>query len=134
MSGADGWRCYLAVPGDLRARPGAVTSGEPCMVDLDDRYGAFCLRTLLSAEYRRDWLGRRLPLFVLLPNGEEFSPDFAYAWARGKEQQGWTATGTPPLLTVQPSINCIGRYHGWLQGGLLSPDLEGRRYPPFPAV
>ncbi len=39
----------------------------------------------------------------------------------------WTREGEPPLLTVRPSIASSG-YHGWLSDGVLSDDLEGRRY------
>jgi hypothetical protein len=41
---------------------------------------------------------------------------------------GWTRTGTPPHVTAMPSINFVGRYHGWLSDGVLSPDLDGRTY------
>jgi hypothetical protein len=103
--------------------------GEPCMTDPQDPYGALCLKTLLSAEYRRDWLATRLPLFVVLPNGEEFCPDFCYSHTRGNTQAGWTVTGEAPNITVSPSINCIGRFHGWLQNGVISEDVEGRTFP-----
>ena len=49
--------------------PGTLYYGDPSMVDPEDVYGAFCLKTLLSAEYQRDWLGKRLPLFLALPSG-----------------------------------------------------------------
>lgn len=32
----------------------------------------------------------------------------------------WTTTGTPPALTVNPSID-TGRWHGWLRAGVLLP-------------
>lgn len=38
----------------------------------------------------------------------------------GKEGPGWTRTGTPPNLTVSPSI-LTPRYHGWLRNGELVP-------------
>ena len=41
---------------------------------------------------------------------------------------GWQVSGTPPQLTVAPSINMVGRYHGWLQNGQLSDDVDGRKY------
>lgn len=31
--------------------------------------------------------------------------------------------GQKPNITVHPSINCVGIYHGWLQHGVLSDDL-----------
>lgn len=31
----------------------------------------------------------------------------------------WTRTGTPPFVTASPSIHFPGKYHGWLQNGVL---------------
>lgn len=39
----------------------------------------------------------------------------------------WTRTGEPPAITVAPSINLVGRYHGFLRDGVLTDDVEGRR-------
>jgi hypothetical protein len=83
---------------------------------------------LLSDEYKRDWMGKRLPLVVRLPNGLDFVVDSP---ASG-QTSGWTVTGEAPSITVSPSINCWpGDPHGWhgfLQSGVLTDDLEGRRY------
>jgi len=38
----------------------------------------------------------------------------------------WARTGVPPLVTVTPSINVPGKYHGWLSNGVLTDDVEGR--------
>ena len=38
------------------------------------------------------------------------------------DRQPWTCTGEPPNVTVHPSINYGGLYHGWLQNGVLSDD------------
>lgn len=40
----------------------------------------------------------------------------------------WTVNGDPPNISVSPSINAVGDYHGWLQNGVLSDDCEGRRF------
>jgi hypothetical protein len=40
---------------------------------------------------------------------------------------GWTREGEPPTITARPSI-ASPNYHGWLTNGVLSDDLEGRRY------
>lgn len=61
-------------------------------------------------------------LVVVLPSGEH--------WAMDTPATGgghWTRTGTPPLLTVTPSI-AASRYHGFLTNGILTDDLEGRTY------
>lgn len=39
----------------------------------------------------------------------------------------WTRVGEPPAITVSPSINLPGRYHGFLRDGALTDDVEGRR-------
>lgn len=38
---------------------------------------------------------------------------------------GWTRVGVAPDFTCSPSI-VTPRYHGWLRGGILSDDLDGR--------
>lgn len=40
---------------------------------------------------------------------------------------GWTRTGIAPNLTASPSI-LTPQYHGYLTAGLLTDDLDGRRY------
>lgn len=82
----------------------------------------------LSAEYWRDHAGRRPPVVVALPNGALFCPDAPYSCVGDNGVNGWTVTGTAPRITVSPSINLIGRYHGWLRAGVLSDDCEGRTF------
>lgn len=38
----------------------------------------------------------------------------------------WDVQGAPPGITVSPSINAQGRYHGYVKNGVVSPDCEGR--------
>lgn len=46
----------------------------------------------------------------------------------------WTVTGTPPNISVSPSINLVGLYHGHIVGGIITPDAEGRSFThPFTA-
>lgn len=80
-----------------------------------------------SVEYKRDWMGKRPPIFVKLPGGAHFSPDFR-ATNPAHGESGWVVTGNPPNITVSPSINAIGMYHGFLQNGILSDDVEGRKF------
>lgn len=59
---------------------------------------------------------------ILLPNG-------AGVWltieeAGGTDQQGWgpwSVTGTPPNITVSPSIDAGGLWHGTITNGEMSP-------------
>jgi hypothetical protein len=76
---------------------------------------------LLSIHYWRDWAGTREPLLVECPTGNWIIDQTS------SNGDGWTVTGTPPLLTARPSILLPG-YHGWLTDGVLSDDLEGRTY------
>lgn len=71
----------------------------------------------------------RRPLFVVLPGQHLFCID-GQEWNSGRHWGGWTVTGEVPDITVSPSINIGGLYHGWLKDGVLSDDVEGRVYGP----
>jgi len=64
---------------------------------------------------------------VTLPGGAIFSQDNIAI-----DGTHWQISGSPPNVTVHPSINVMApehmRYHGWLRDGVLSDDLEGRTY------
>jgi hypothetical protein len=82
----------------------------------------------LSPNYKRDHLGKRPPLVVKLPDGSEFCVD-SMAFKDGVPYgDGWKVTGAPPLITVSPSINIPGYYHGWITNGVISDDCERRRF------
>jgi len=89
---------------------------------------------MASKQYNKDWLGKRPPLVVILPNGSSFMVDSYYHNIEGNpEKEGWTVTGEAPNITLTPSINYSPSdrkfgYHGWLKNGVLSEDLEGRKY------
>jgi len=70
----------------------------------------------------------RLPLLVMLPKAGVFCVD-SKCWDQNGMHGGWTVTGTAPLITVSPSINVVGVYHGFIQNGVLTDDCEGRTYP-----
>lgn len=49
------------------------------------------------------------------------------------DRKPWQVSGEPPTFTVSPSIVHLGNklqkgWHGWLKNGVLSDDVEGRRY------
>ncbi len=87
---------------------------------------AVCKPTRLS-DYYRDKNYTRKPLLVRLPGRILFCVD-GKQWSDGKFFGGWKVTGEAPLITVEPSINCVGVYHGLLVNGVLSDDCEGRHY------
>lgn len=126
------WQCRLVDRETQRAKGECLRPGDmwfaPAMLQHE-----FSLKFGLSAEYHRDWFGKRPPIFVMLPCGSWFCVDGA-AHEDGSPTlpvhgQGWTVTGEAPRITVSPSINAVGRYHGWLLDGVLSDDCEGRAFP-----
>lgn len=77
----------------------------------------------------------RPPIMVVLPepNNERGRPwcvDETTMTAKGPGPLGWTVTGDlDGTLEVRPSINMARTYHGWIRGGVVTPDCEGRTYP-----
>lgn len=64
---------------------------------------------------------------LMMPGGIEW---IVYSYSTGPEpRQKWSVSGTPPLITVSPSINIVGSYHGCVKDGVVSEDCEGRPYP-----
>jgi len=69
----------------------------------------------------------RKPLVVVLPNKDLFCVD-GMCWSSGNYYGGWMVTGDAPNITVHPSINLHGGYHGFIQDGVISDDVEGRQF------
>jgi hypothetical protein len=67
-------------------------------------------------------------LFVRLPGPVDFAIYGPTISAGGIGKSGWRVTGVPPRLTVTPSINCHGVYHGYLTDGVITDECEGRKY------
>ena len=88
----------------------------------------------LSAHY---WANNahRPPLLVALPCNYSSGPGLqvfsidsqCYERERGY-YEGWSVDGEPPRITVAPSINIVGSYHGYLREGVVSDDVEGRTF------
>jgi hypothetical protein len=77
----------------------------------------------------------RPPLMVLVPGqyttgpGKQlFSVDGKCYNAQRGYYDGWTVHGSPAAITITPSINIAGSYHGFIQNGMVTEDCEGRRY------
>lgn len=70
----------------------------------------------------------RQPIAILLPGKLFFLIDGKCFNGERGYYDGWIVTGDPPMLTVAPSINIVGHYHGFLQSGVLSDDVEGRKF------
>lgn len=89
---------YVPVPGDMWFETG-------------EEYGYH-----VSANYLRDSAAKRKPLWVCLSGLVWFPIDSAPT----NGGDGWTVTGDPPAITVSPSINVVGIWHGWLRNGVLT--------------
>jgi len=70
----------------------------------------------------------RQPLFVVLPGHTLFVVD-GKCYSGEEMYGGWTVTGEAPNITVNPSIDITGFYHGFLANGVISDDVEGRKFP-----
>lgn len=117
------WQCRLVDSEEAMKRIGDMWFGE--VWPITNKLGRFfCPAGELSDEYVRDHMATRRPIIVMMPKTERFSPDCCYTG----RTNGWTVTGDAPSITVSPSVNLVGRYHGWIQGGVISNDVEGRAF------
>lgn len=64
---------------------------------------------------------------LMLPAGMEW---LIYGPATGGGK--WDVQGALPEITVSPSISQVGFYHGFVKGGIITPDCEGRSFPKHP--
>ena len=72
----------------------------------------------LTAQYFAQNAGRK-PLVVMLPGRTYFLVDGqCFSDAKG-HYDAWTVTGDPPNISVHPSINVVGRYHGFITNGVI---------------
>jgi len=68
------------------------------------------------------------PLILVLPGPCRFSV-FGPTWsAGGAGPSGWAVSGEPPLITLTPSIDVKGIYHGYVRDGVITDDIDGRRF------
>lgn len=73
-------------------------------------------------------------LCVMLPSRTEWNIDRGrLAYADNPKVPKWSRSGEPPFVSVAPSINHVGKYHGFLGSngsppGVLSDDIEGRTF------
>lgn len=70
-------------------------------------------------------------LVVKLPSNSEWNIDrgrILNSQKAGRNYPAWNRTGDPPNITAKPSINHVGKYHGWLENGVLTDDCEGRKF------
>jgi hypothetical protein len=72
---------------------------------------------------------RRAPIVVVCPGPRWFCIDqraYDLANHQGWYGDGWNVAGEAPSLTITPSINLVGTYHGYIESGILKADCDGR--------
>jgi len=69
----------------------------------------------LSNEYFAIWARIRPPLMVMLPGSITFCIDSK----AGCDHTGWQIMGMPPKITISPSINILGGFHGFIHEGMV---------------
>lgn len=77
----------------------------------------------VSLTYLAQHAARRAPLVVILPCLTPFCLDGVPLRAGHVmlDEAGWTVTGEIPSLTVTPSINVGGGWHGHIAAGVIGP-------------
>lgn len=126
------WNCTLIEwePGvtDIDALPiGAMWYYNPAWPKTNMDGSCYFRRELrfLSTNYMET---ERLPIIVLLPGRVPFCVD-AQQMRNGEGiGGGWSVSGDAPSITVSPSINVGGVYHGFIQNGVITDDCEGRQF------
>lgn len=84
----------------------------------------------LSDAYREQWVGKRPPIVIMLPDKTRFCLDARNSTSKENGgHTGWEITGEPPNISASPSIHVMvgpmpdGRledsWHGWLKNGVL---------------
>lgn len=66
---------------------------------------------------------------IRLPGGHEW-----LAYGPDRDGDKWRIEGTMPEISVHPSINMPGIYHGGIKGGTISDDCDGRKFPQWPST
>jgi hypothetical protein len=117
-------RWYKSYEAAKRAGGGSVQVGASWpSKDYDQHQNGLSRKYLALPEPRRK------PIIVVLPGQNWFCVDSAaYDEARGYHGEGWDVSGEPPNLTVSPSINIVGHYHGYITNGVITDDCDGRTF------
>ncbi len=74
---------------------------------------------------------------LMMPGGVEWIVYGHSSIGEGKDRKEgpkWQVSGAPPNITAHPSIAIGKRYHGFVKGGVISADCEGRKFPAWPST
>ncbi len=111
----DAWLCPDILKND-QERPLLVGSGNESATRLSPQY--YSVNGLV-----------RPPLVVFMPGNRPFCVDHVFSSGeRGWHGSGWKVSGDPENLTLQPSVNLVGTYHGYITDGVIGDEVEGRKY------
>lgn len=67
-------------------------------------------------------------LLVKLPCGTYFNV-YGTGWdANGPTAFAWEVVGVPPALTLTPSVDVAGGWHGHIHGGIITADVSGKTF------
>ena len=81
----------------------------------------------LLSDYYKLHNSDRKPLLVFMPSRALFCVD-AMRLFKNERYEGWEVSGVAPTITVATSIHLAEQYHGTIQKGIISDDLDGRKY------
>lgn len=89
------WTCFLVGPNE------------------DGEGGQDWERQQIGAMWKEHRYDGSIVWLISLPSNRVFASDTA-------ERGGWTWTGTPPNVTIRPSINIPDGWHGFVTDGVIS--------------
>ena len=64
---------------------------------------------------------------VMMPGGQEW-----VVYGPSSNGKPWDVKGTPPDITAHPSIGILPYYHGYIRGGVITEDCDGRKFEGVP--
>lgn len=64
---------------------------------------------------------------IRFPGGDDW-----LVFGPSSDGEKWAITGEAPRFTAHPSIGIAGRYHGFLKDGIITPDVDGKKFSNFP--
>lgn len=94
---------------------------------------------IISKRYKEEYSKTRPPLKVILPSKYSQHGDIFLIDRFGSDdplEKGWEVIiigelvdGQTPDITLKPSINCVGSYHGYITNGVITDDCDKRVFP-----
>lgn len=95
------------------------------VMDKEKRTYIEIYRGFMSDEYVAS--GVDYELVICLPGKIHFRASHIATRDTG-QHHGWRVTGELPNITIHPSVDVEGYYHGWITDGVIGDDLSGRTY------